>query len=192
MNIYPQGFYVYAYIRSKDSKTAKAGTPYYIGKGKNNRAFVKHGKLGMPINKKYIIVMEQNLTNVGALAIERRLIRWYGRKDLGTGILLNMTSGGEGGSDCSPETIAKKTHFGKDNGMYGKKRTDEVKQAHSLRMQGNKSKTGQKFSEETKQKLRDRAKQRTPILCEFCGVLCLNPANYYRWHGDNCKSKPSI
>jgi hypothetical protein len=26
-------FYVYDYIRSKDSKTAKAGTPYFIGKG---------------------------------------------------------------------------------------------------------------------------------------------------------------
>lgn len=25
-------YYVYAYVRSKDSKTAKAGTPYYIGK----------------------------------------------------------------------------------------------------------------------------------------------------------------
>lgn len=25
-------YYVYAYIRSKDSETARAGTPYYIGK----------------------------------------------------------------------------------------------------------------------------------------------------------------
>lgn len=30
MNIY----YVYTYIRSKDSEIAKTGTPYYIGKGK--------------------------------------------------------------------------------------------------------------------------------------------------------------
>lgn len=121
----PIGFYVYAYIRSRDSKIARAGTPYYIGKGKNKRAVEKHSCTVPPNDQ--IIILEQNLTEVGALAIERRLIKWFGRKDLGTGILMNQTDGGDGSSNCSPEIISKRSHKGKKNGMFGKTHTDEVK-----------------------------------------------------------------
>lgn len=89
-------FYVYAYLRSKDSKTAKAGTPYYIGKGSNKRAWVKHRKTPVPSNKSLVVIMESNLTELGAFALERRYIKWYGRKDLNNGILLNLTDGGDG------------------------------------------------------------------------------------------------
>jgi hypothetical protein len=90
-------YYVYAYCRSHDSKTAKTGTPYYIGKGKNGRAYSKYHK-GIPVPKdtRFIIFMETNLSNVGALALERRYIRWWGRKDQRTDILLNRTDGGDG------------------------------------------------------------------------------------------------
>jgi len=93
MDIYNE--YVYAYIRSKDSKTAKAGTPYYIGRGKGRRAWTKHRNVSIPNNPQYIIIIENNLSNVGSCALERRYIRWYGKREEG-GILHNRTDGGDG------------------------------------------------------------------------------------------------
>jgi hypothetical protein len=123
-----KSFYVYAYVRQKDSKTAKAGTPWYIGKGCNDRAWVKH-HFKIPSDKSLIIIMESNLTEIGALALERRYIRWFGRKDLKTGILRNNTDGGDGISGF----FFTKTHkqiqktSGKNNGMYGRTGETSIK-----------------------------------------------------------------
>jgi hypothetical protein len=102
MNIY----YVYAYLR-------KDGTPYYIGKGKNDRAFSKHHRISVPKDKSRIVFLEKNLSEIGSLALERRYIEWYGRKDLNTGILGNLTEGGEG---CQQSEQSKRKISSKNKG----------------------------------------------------------------------------
>ena len=81
---------------------------------------------------------------------EQEFIKLYGRKDLDTGSLTNMTDGGDGIWNCirSKETkeILRQQKLGNKNPMFGKSQSYETKLKRS------KSLTGQKRSEEVKKK----------------------------------------
>lgn len=198
----PFRFYVYAYIRSKDSETAKAGTPYYIGKGQGKRAWVEHRtrytRMYTP-DEDYVIILETNLSNFGACALERRLIKWWGRKYDNSGILLNHTEGGDGGSGNHTEISKRKLSIAKtgvNNPMYGLrgekspafgiKRSAKSKKLMSELKEGVlNNRYGTHHTEETKNKMR---KPKELVTCPHCGKTGGISA-MYRWHMDDCKFK---
>ena len=81
-------FYTYAYLRED-------GTPYYIGKGTGYR--INDRKKNVPIPPRERRLLLKTFDNEkDAFKHEIYMINLYGRKDIGTGILRNLTDGGEG------------------------------------------------------------------------------------------------
>lgn len=116
-------FYVYAYLR-------KDLTPYYIGKGQRNRMYDKgNHRIHLPVDRNLIKLIAHKLFENEAFILEKRLIKIYGRKDLGMGILRNLTNGGEGSSGVIPskETRLKNSIAvsGDKNGMFGRTHSED-------------------------------------------------------------------
>jgi hypothetical protein len=127
-------YYTYAYLRED-------GTPYYIGKGKGFRLYVKKRIVPLP-SKDRIIYLKRNLTEQEAIKHEIYMIAVYGRKDLGTGILRNLTDGGEGTSGRIVSEEQKEIQSLKMSGVnhpfYGKTASKEHKENISNALFGKK------------------------------------------------------
>ena len=106
-------FYTYAYLRED-------GTPYYIGKGRGDRAYnvYSHRKNGVhvPLDHARILFLKKHLTEKEALDHEKYIIHVLGRKDLNTGILRNRTDGGDGASGAIRTEEHKIRVRGQNNG----------------------------------------------------------------------------
>ena len=140
-------YYTYAYLRLD-------GTPYYVGKGKDKRTKARHsGSITVPKDPNRILILKKNLTEEEAFKHECYLIFVLGRKDLGTGVLRNMTNGGDGtsGRVCTEETRRKSSISNKGQkrpstvgeniskskkGKSGRKLTEKEKKALSVRVSG--------------------------------------------------------
>jgi hypothetical protein len=112
-------YYTYAYLRED-------GSPYYIGMGKGIRIHKQHPRgiqdLRPPRERR--VKLKTNLTRQDAIEHEKELIKLYGRKDNNTGILHNLTDGGEGASGAFGEKYAT-------YGTLGKKMSDKTRQRMS-------------------------------------------------------------
>lgn len=111
-------FYVYLHKKKTD------GEVFYIGKGRGTRAWHKHSrnKFWKSVVEKHGHIVElvfEGLNEKDALQHEISLIKHYGRRNLGTGTLVNLTGGGEGG--------------------YGMVYTEEQRQDVSRRVSGSKN-----------------------------------------------------
>jgi hypothetical protein len=160
-------FYVYGHYIPNNEE------PFYIGMGIKKRAYdrikrstwwkryvEKHGLL--------IKILYENLSKEQAVDLEKELIKKYGRINIGTGILINLTDGGEGtiGVIRSVETRQKLSKIN-----LGKTHTEETKQKLSkinlgkthteeTRNKISQSMKGKTHSEETRKKLKEIGKKR--------------------------------
>ena len=124
-------YYTYAYLREDR-------TPYYIGKGKGNRAYRDHkGYVFVPPVDR-VLILKHFDNEEDAFKHEIYLIGVLGRKDLGTGILWNRTNGGDGTSGA---ILTETTRSKMSQSRLGKKKPLLWKKTHSRKYSQNEGKS---------------------------------------------------
>lgn len=152
-------WYVYCHVKDESK------LPFYIGIGKTQnykRAFEKKGRNNIwhKIEQKhscYSSVLFDELTFNQACEIEKNLISHYGRINLKTGILANMTDGGEGGFGVvfTSERIEKIriANTGKRHNLETIQKFKDRKQTDATKEKIRNLKLWTKMSDETKKKM---------------------------------------
>ncbi|MES2287387.1 MAG: hypothetical protein V4547_16965 [Bacteroidota bacterium] len=120
-------YYVYRHLRDDKNE------PFYIGIGSRSEKEIKNGKYirgcsSRTRNKYWVnIVSKTNYTTDILIesndrqfieSKEKEFIELYGRRDLKTGSLCNLTSGGDSGCGRSHITMIKQIQTAKNNGTY--------------------------------------------------------------------------
>ena len=123
-------YYVYAHHKASDNQ------PFYIGKGKDKRAYSKKGRSSFwkKVTDKYdwyVSILHSNLSEQDALNKEVELIALYGRRDNGTGILVNLTDGGE-----STSLQTKTSEFQKHTPISKSRLTDLFRKERMVSVDG--------------------------------------------------------
>lgn len=146
---------VYRHIRLDTNEV------FYVGIGTEERAYTKRGRnrhwLNIANKCGYSVeITHTDLIREEAMAIEKYLIAFYGRKDLGLGPLVNMTDGGDGCLNQSEETRKLRSRImkGENNHRYGVRLSEESKKHLSELWKG------KVFSPETRALLSKRQKER--------------------------------
>lgn len=157
-------FYVYAHTRND------TGEVFYIGKGtyKNRHANderyqLRHGRSDRwrkVVQKaggfEYHILGEFDNEDESFWA-ERQMIRYHGRRDLGTGTLVNMTDGGEGLVNIGQETKEKMRSAAKTRPRRPCSESTKEKISSAL--------TGQKMSYSARENMRRSSAAAKQVIC---------------------------
>jgi hypothetical protein len=143
-------FYVYIH-RKRTTREI-----FYVGKGKNKRAFDfsdrgSHWERTVKKHGVIVEIVESGLQEWYALELESDLISLHGRLDLGDGLLINKTDGGDGISGCVYSEESKQKIRDASKNRWSKQ---EEHEKFSKSLIGNKRNLGKQHSKETKEKCR--------------------------------------
>lgn len=138
--------------------------PFYIGKGKGERMYVhlhphhlkkcrnKHKVHTIELAKSmgrtvFVEVIKSGLTDKQAQRLEKKLIKFYGRRDLKTGCLTNLTNGGDGTA-------------GFKRSLESRRKQSITARSREWTPRDTRSKSGWKHSAEARRKMSEAASSR--------------------------------